>query len=130
MTTQRTVLRILKCLTENIEKTDQNLVWFPWRSTYQPCSQPMYQHLSKCEHFAYIDLIRLPDIDASTREINNKQHLVNTVFFNWDSLYTRLNSHYEAWSYKKKEKTYRKSVLKEPTLRRCLWFIELKPFWS
>ena len=22
-------------------------------------------------------------------------------FFNWDSLYARLNSHYEAWSYKK-----------------------------
>ena len=24
-------------------------------------------------------------------------------FFNWDSFYTRLNSHYEAWSYKKKK---------------------------
>ena len=23
-------------------------------------------------------------------------------FFNWDSLHARLNSHYEAWSYKKK----------------------------
>ena len=36
-------------------------------------------------------------------------------FFNWDSLYARLNSHYEAWSYKKKKSTkkitgYRKSV--------------------
>ena len=33
---------------------------------------------------------------------------------NWDSLHTRLNSHYEAWSYKKKKdikvKKYRKSV--------------------
>ena len=25
------------------------------------------------------------------------------LFFNWDSLHARLNSHYEAWSYKKKE---------------------------
>ena len=35
-------------------------------------------------------------------------------FFNWDSLHARLNSHYEAWSYKKKKykkiKTYRESV--------------------
>ena len=26
------------------------------------------------------------------------------VFFNWDSLHARLNSHYKAWSYKKKIK--------------------------
>ena len=40
----------------------------------------MYQHLSKCEHFTHtIDLLRLPDIDASTTEINNKQHFVNAV---------------------------------------------------
>ena len=35
-------------------------------------------------------------------------------FFNWDSLHTRLNSHYEAWGYKikkdKKVKPYRKSI--------------------
>ena len=35
-------------------------------------------------------------------------------FFNWDSLHARLNSHYEAWSYKKKKhkkiKAYRKSA--------------------
>ena len=39
----------------------------------------------------------------------------NFFFFNWDSLHARLNSHYEAWSYKKKKKhkkdySYRKSV--------------------
>ena len=35
---------------------------------------------SKCEHFAHIiDLIRLPDIDTSTTEINNKQHFVNSA---------------------------------------------------
>ena len=27
----------------------------------------------------------------------------NFFFFNWDSLHTKLNSHYEAWSYKKKK---------------------------
>ena len=35
-------------------------------------------------------------------------------FFNWDSLHAKLNSHYEAWSYKKKKHkkvtAYRKSV--------------------
>ena len=39
---------------------------------------------------------------------------INTSFFNWDSLHTRLNSHYKAWSYKKKKhkkiKAYRKFV--------------------
>ena len=36
------------------------------------------------------------------------------VFFNWDSLHARLNSHYNGWSYKKKKhkkiKAYRKSL--------------------
>ena len=30
------------------------------------------------------------------------KQLIN-FFFNWDSLHERLNSHYEAWSYKKKK---------------------------
>ena len=42
-------------------------------------------------------------------------HVKEKIFFlNWDSLYARLNSHYEAWSYKKKKhkkiKAYMKSV--------------------
>ena len=45
------------------------------------------------------------------RQIANK---FNGFFFNWDSLHARLNSHYKAWSYKKKKhkkiKVYRKSV--------------------
>ena len=53
---------------------------------------------------------------------------------NWDSLNARLNSHYEAWSYKKKKhkqiKVYRKSVLKEPTVERYLSILDLKPFRS
>ena len=36
------------------------------------------------------------------------------TFFNWDSLHARLNSHYKAWSYKKKKhkkfKAYGKSI--------------------
>ena len=54
--------------------------------------------------------------------------------FNWYSLYARLNSHYEAWSYKKKKhkkiKLYRKSVSKEPTVTRCLLILDLKPLRS
>ena len=46
------------------------------------------------------------------------------AFFNWDSLQARLNSHYEPWSYREKKhikvKEYRKSVYKEPTVKRCL----------
>ena len=32
--------------------------------------------------------------------MNNAVHF---FFFNWDSPHARLNSHYEAWSYKKKK---------------------------
>ena len=28
----------------------------------------------------------------------------SVTFFNWDSLHAKLNSHYKAWSFKKKEK--------------------------
>ena len=55
-------------------------------------------------------------------------------FFNWDSLHTRLNSHYKARSYKKKKhkkiKTHRKSLYKKPTVNRCLLIIDLKPLRS
>ena len=55
-------------------------------------------------------------------------------FLNWDSLHARLNSHYEAWSYKKnkhkKTAAYRKSVWKEPTVKRCLLILALKPLRS
>ena len=56
-------------------------------------------------------------------------------FFNCDSVHARLNSHYEAWSYKKKKHNkittpYRKSVWKEPTVKRCLLILDLKPLRS
>ena len=46
----------------------------------------------------------------------------------------RLNSHCKAWCYKKKKhkniKAYRKSVKKEPTVKRFLLILDLKPFRS
>ena len=52
------------------------------------------------------------------------------AFFNWDSLHARLNSHYKAWSYKKKKhkkiKAYRMSVEKESTVKRYLLILDLK----
>ena len=45
-----------------------------------------------------------------------------------------LNSHYEAWKYKKnkhkKIKGYRKSAQKKPTVERCLLILDLKQFRS
>ena len=66
-----------------------------------------------------------------------KQYLIN--FFlkketKWDSLHARLNSHYKISSYKKKEqkkiKAYRKSLHKEPTVKRCLLILDLNPLRS
>ena len=58
--------------------------------------------------------------------------LTTNFFLNWDSLHVRLNSNYAAWSYKKtkhkKVKAYRKSVYKEPTVKRSLLILDLKPF--
>ena len=52
------------------------------------------------------------------------------VFFNWDSLHARLNSHYEAWSYKKKKHkkitAHMKSVKKEPVVKRCLLILDIQ----
>ena len=56
------------------------------------------------------------------------------VYNMYDSLHARPNSHYEAWYYKKKKykkiPAYRKSVYKEPTVKRCLSILELKPLRS
>ena len=56
------------------------------------------------------------------------------LFLNRDSLHVKLNIHYAAWSYEKKKyrkiKAYRKSVSKEPTDKRCLLILDLKPFRS
>ena len=79
------------CNEDYLGKTDRSLVT---RLNVHASrkDQPMYQHLSKCEHFAHIiDLLRLPDIDASTTEINNKQHFVNAVICNFCVLGTCCN---------------------------------------
>ena len=63
---------------------------------------------------------------------------ISSLFFyicnNWDLLHVRLNSHHEAWSYRKKRhkkiKAYRKSVQKEPSVKMCLLILDLKPFRS
>ena len=51
-----------------------------------------------------------------------------------DPLHVRLNSHYEAWSYKEKKhtkfKANRKFVSKEHAVKRCLLTLDLKPFRS
>ena len=56
--------------------------------------------------------------------------LLMSFFFNWDSLHAKLNSHYEAWSYKKRSTKkiagYRKSDYKEPTVKRCMLILDLK----
>ena len=64
--------------------------------------------------------------------------VVVIFFFNSDSLHARLNSHYEALSYKEKKAQkrlwdtagYRKSVQKEPTVKRYLSILDLKPLRS
>ena len=65
-------------------------------------------------------------------ELQEKE--ANKIFFIWDSLHARLNSHYEGWSYKKKKhkkiKSYRKSVYKDPTVKTCLLLLDLKPLRS
>ena len=54
--------------------------------------------------------------------------------FNWDSLHARLNSHCKAWIYKKKKhkkiRAHKKSVQIEPTVKRCLLILDLKPLRS
>ena len=57
-----------------------------------------------------------------------------TGFLNWDSLHARLNNHYEAWSYKKKNhkkiKAYEESLQEESAVKRCLLILDLKPLRS
>ena len=57
-------------------------------------------------------------------------HKSDIFLKNWDSLHARPKSHYQAWSYKKKKhihvKEYRKSVLKEPTIKRYLLILDVK----
>ena len=81
----------LRCKEDYVGKTDRNLVTRLNEHAFHE-DQPMYQHLSKCEHFSHIvDLYRLPDIDASTTDINNKQNFVMAVISNFCVLDTCCN---------------------------------------
>ena len=68
-------------------------------------------------------------LENKNREITAREHLLS-FFFNWDFLHPRLNSHFKAWTYKKKRhkkiKAYRKFLQKEPTVNRCLLILNLK----
>ena len=58
----------------------------------------------------------------------------STHLLMWCSLHARLNSYYEAWSYKKSTKKITGyisvSVQKEPTVKRCLLILDFKPLRS
>ena len=51
---------------------------------------------------------------AQTIKLLRKEQIAVIFFVNWDSFHARLNSHYESWSYKKKNhkkiKAYNKST--------------------
>ena len=60
--------------------------------------------------------------------------IIYSSFFFGVSLHARLNSPYEAWSYKKKKykkvEAYKKSLQKKPTVKRHLLILDLKPLRS
>ena len=53
---------------------------------------------------------------------------------NWDSLHAKLNSHYKAWSYRKRKhkkiKAYRQSLSKEPIVKTPMLILDLTPLRS
>ena len=60
-------------------------------------------------------------------------HAFFIFFLNWDSLHVRLKCCYNAWCYKKeahKGYEYRKSVSKEPSVKRSMLILDLKPLRS
>ena len=76
----------------------------------------------------------LNDVKVIKYKTSKRTDSNKLAFFNWDSLHARLNSHHEAWSYEKKNhkkiKSYWKFAWKEPTVKRCLLILDLKPFRS
>ena len=90
--------------------------------------QALMPNLVKCFWYIY------EDWPYFKRWITIKRFKNFVVFLNWDSFHARLNSHYEEWSHKKKKhkkiNAYRKSVYKEPRVKRCLLILALKPLRS
>ena len=54
---------------------------------------------------------------------------LRVFFFNWDSLHARLNSHYEAWSYKKRS-TKKRLQDTENLFRKNLQLKDVCSFWT
>ena len=68
-----------------IRKTDRNLVWR--LNEHASCEgQPIYQHLSKCEHFAHIGFI-----DYQTLMLQQQRSITNAVNSNICVLGTNCN---------------------------------------
>ena len=107
--------------------------------------QSLYPYGKNSTHLfdlgGYRSHIGATSVSSNLAQLKLPQHLqaknvylklyLEFFFFNWDSLYARPNSHYKAWSYKKKKhkkiKAYQKSLQKEPTDNRCLLILDLKP---
>ena len=57
---------------------------------------------------------------------------ISFALFNLIGINARLNSHYKAWSYKKKKLkkviAYRKSFCRKPTVNKCLLFLNVMSF--
>ena len=76
------------CNEDYVTKTDRKLLT-KLNEHASRDDQPIYQHLLKFTHAT--NLLRLPDIDASTKEISGKQHFVNTVISSFCLLKTCCN---------------------------------------
>ena len=79
-----------------------------WLYGYQAACLPVCLHaFSQLQMQKYLNML----CRFSSKSFIN---ISMVFFFNWDSLHARLNSHYQAWSYKKgstkKITRYRKSV--------------------
>ena len=54
--------------------------------------QPMYQHLSKCEHYNYtINLVNSPDTDSTTVAVDEKEYILNAVLPNFRAVGSCIN---------------------------------------
>ena len=65
-------------------------------------------------HISYVLLIHDNLVIVAKTASQHKDILFFIININWYSLHARLNSHYEAWSYRKRKhkkvKAYRKSI--------------------
>ena len=73
---------------------------------------------------------------CSRNSFSSLSRIMNQNYFFKKLVFTpcKLNSHYKAWTYKKKEhkkiKAYRKSLYEKPTVSKCLLILHLKTLRS